>query len=435
MDSDRTKISPDSNFTQEKVCTYKGEQYAVRDNGAILRLPKNADKPRPKDNQWTFGNINDRNGYMEFINERVHRIVAFAFLGEPPTTQHIIDHIDTNRQNNRPNNLRWVTKLENALNNPITRKKIILLCGSIENFLANPAMIRESELEPEIRWMRTVTPQEAKISKERLLAWAENDKVPTGKGTLGEWIYQGTIAGNEQQIDEIFKKVEQQTRISRKNLTANKAMRGNYYEARKYAAKLLRIELNLSDYDIGKLLGLSATTVNLYLEVCADMYSGDCKEIYEKQYAKMSEQSEFIPKNVIQKNWGTQSDYPCCPQQIGKNPLAEYLANLQAGKIFFQNPYYFTIVLKVASINEDKSLLVLYEVINQQNTDKRWGIIKITFENGKFAHELIYNYNGTQQHYWLIDAENHFQSIIEKTEWMPLYDSQGKKFEGDYMPL
>ncbi|WP_294143305.1 HNH endonuclease signature motif containing protein [uncultured Sanguibacteroides sp.] len=33
---------------------------------------------------------------------------------------YVVDHIDTNRQNNRIENLRWLTKLENVLLNPIS---------------------------------------------------------------------------------------------------------------------------------------------------------------------------------------------------------------------------------------------------------------------------------------------------------------------------
>ena len=50
--------------------------------------------------------------------------MATAFHGEPPTKEHVVDHIDTNKQNNRPENLRWVTRLENILLNPITAKRI-----------------------------------------------------------------------------------------------------------------------------------------------------------------------------------------------------------------------------------------------------------------------------------------------------------------------
>lgn len=52
---------------------------------------------------------------------RVHRLVAIAFIDNPENKQYI-DHINTIRTDNRIENLRWVTRSENALN-PITRKR------------------------------------------------------------------------------------------------------------------------------------------------------------------------------------------------------------------------------------------------------------------------------------------------------------------------
>jgi len=184
-----------NDFTRELKCVYKGETYSVRDNGAVLRHPKNKVKPRITDNKWTFGNPCKRTGYMEISSERVHRIVAFAFLGEPPTSQYVVDHIDTNRRNNRPENLRWITKLENALQNPTTLKKIILVCGSVEEFLKDPSKLRDGSVERNYEWMRTVSKEEAAESLTRMQEWAESDKVPTGTGSLGEWIYGRSGAG------------------------------------------------------------------------------------------------------------------------------------------------------------------------------------------------------------------------------------------------
>ena len=190
-------------FTQEIDCIYKDERYSVRDNGAIFRHPRDGKRPRKYDNFWTFGKANDKHGYMEIASVRVHIIVATAFHGQKPTKEYVVDHIDTNRRNNRADNLRWFTRLENALENPITRKRIIMRCGSIEAFLANPSLMRESDVTPDFSWIRTVTDAEAQVSKERLLAWAESDKQASG-GALGEWIYdRQPISQNDGQLSNV----------------------------------------------------------------------------------------------------------------------------------------------------------------------------------------------------------------------------------------
>lgn len=177
-------------FDNEKECQYKGETYSVRDNGAVKRHVKLGKRPRKFDDIWTFGKPSDKTGYMEIAGERIHRIVAFAFLGEPPKDDYVVDHIDTNRRNNRPENLRWVTKLENVLNNPITRARIESICGSIEAFLENPSLLYGHEnTDPNFNWMRAVSREEARASLERLTLWSKGKHKPQG-GTIGEWIFQ-----------------------------------------------------------------------------------------------------------------------------------------------------------------------------------------------------------------------------------------------------
>ena len=107
--------------------------------------------------------------------ERVHRIVATAFHGKPPQENYIVDHIDTNCRNNRPENLRWVSRLENALLNPITRKRIVFHCGSIERFLDDPSILRDAKLSKNFEWMRTVTKEEAQNFKKNILKWSKRD--------------------------------------------------------------------------------------------------------------------------------------------------------------------------------------------------------------------------------------------------------------------
>lgn len=175
-------------YDREVTAVYRGEEYLVRDNGAVYRLSRQGKRKRRLDGVWTFGTPSAISGYMMINTHRVHQIVATAFLGVAPTKQHVVDHIDTNRRNNRPENLRWVTRLENILMNPITAKRVKYHYGSIENFLADPGNPRTGTLTKDFEWMRAVTPAEAEYSLKRLLTWAESDK-PSNGGTLGDWIF------------------------------------------------------------------------------------------------------------------------------------------------------------------------------------------------------------------------------------------------------
>lgn len=167
-----------------RECDYKNEHYSVRGDGAVMRHPKSLLQPRPLDNKWTYGKLDETSGYLLIGQERVHRIVCTAFHGEPVGDRNIVDHKDTNRHNNRPENLHWVTRLENVLNNPITVAKIELICGSVEAFIANPSLLQNNEKEnPNFKWMRKVTPQEAKASYEKWLEWSKKPvALRAGKG-------------------------------------------------------------------------------------------------------------------------------------------------------------------------------------------------------------------------------------------------------------
>ena len=48
----------------------------------------------------------------------VHRLIAIAFIPNPENKTHV-DHIDTNRLNNKLDNLRWATNSENMMNSKI----------------------------------------------------------------------------------------------------------------------------------------------------------------------------------------------------------------------------------------------------------------------------------------------------------------------------
>ena len=126
MGSDHTVLDQSD---RELEAAYRGEVYRVRDNGAVCRQRRLGSRKRPLDDLWTFGVPNSSTGYMHIGTEVVHRIVATAFHGEQPSGKHIVDHIDTNRRNNRVENLRWVTRLDNILNNPVTCRRIEIAYG------------------------------------------------------------------------------------------------------------------------------------------------------------------------------------------------------------------------------------------------------------------------------------------------------------------
>lgn len=161
-------------FSKVRECDYKGEHYSVRDNGAVMRHTRSGKRQRKDDYVWTFGVRDPKTAYMYIGPHRVHIIVANAFLGARDSTVYVVDHIDTNRCNNRVSNLRWFTRLENALNNPVTRKRIEWLCGGdIMKFIENPSCLNtEDKRAQDISWMRTVTKEEARIAYENVMKWA-----------------------------------------------------------------------------------------------------------------------------------------------------------------------------------------------------------------------------------------------------------------------
>lgn len=181
-----------NDYREERACIYKGEEYLVRDNGAVFRKAREQKRIRKHDNEWTFGKLNVNTGYLEIATVRVHRIVSTAFHGDPPTEEYVVDHIDTNKQNNRPSNLRWVTRFENTVLNEFTRKKIEYLTGvDIYEFLSNPSKYRDFLKGSNFDWMRRVTEEESKTCLENLKKIGERRKMPSNRPTskMGEWIF------------------------------------------------------------------------------------------------------------------------------------------------------------------------------------------------------------------------------------------------------
>lgn len=319
-------------FAREKQCFFEGERYSVRDNGAVLRHQREAKRVRVNDNQWTFGKESSVNPYLYISSVRVHRIVATAFHGEPPDSTYVVDHIDSNCRNNRPENLRWLTRLENALNNPVTRKKIENLCGSIEAFLENPSMLNNLRGDPNFQWMRTVTREEANNCKAR----------------MGFWASSGT------------KKMKSDYTIKRRNTFGSRAFK-----------PLQKWEVGL-DGKPGLDLALTPW--------CA-------------QYM-----------------WRAPAYFPCCPQELGDDPINDYFQNLKSGEVFsYSDDEEFCpkhTIIKSVIIKNKESIVVMCA-----RADGKWSVIGIDQSKRHFIHYPLGTFANKS------DAEKAFSEKNELTDF------------------
>lgn len=84
----------------------------MKNNGKMVTLRKNKG--------YVFASVKNKYGKTKHIG--VHRLVALAFI---PNTENKkeVDHINTKRDDNRVENLRWVDPLENIFN-PLTYNKL-----------------------------------------------------------------------------------------------------------------------------------------------------------------------------------------------------------------------------------------------------------------------------------------------------------------------
>lgn len=88
----------------------KRGNYTMNIPGAILRFGTSMG--------YSFVNLR-KDG--KSISVKVHKLVGLVFV-ENPLNRPEIDHINTDRKDNRPENLHWVTRHENCMN-PITRER------------------------------------------------------------------------------------------------------------------------------------------------------------------------------------------------------------------------------------------------------------------------------------------------------------------------
>lgn len=316
-------------YILERTCTYKEETYRVRDNGAVYRKPRPEGRLRKDDGKWTFGEKNETNGYMYIGQHRVHIIVATAFFGANDSKVYVVDHIDANRCNNRVENLRWLTRLENALLNEDTCRKITYLCGGdIMRFINNPSCLRDLAQDSDISWMRTVSAEEAKAAYARVQAMREQ--------------HPRNIQPENHVENEELKRQEQES-----------------------AMEWYRTQNN--DW----------------------RFTAPKQPVYNTPDPVFTKAA--YPPTALQKDWKTPTEFICCPKESTETPLQDYYNNLAVGKLFTKNRYGMYTVLDFVMLNDNREILVATKSCQDDGFGEAmsYGLVKIYHSGCQFLHENI----------------------------------------------
>lgn len=87
--------------------------------------------------------------YAMFSGQRVHVLVAQAFLPSKPSSEHTIDHINRNKADNRASNLRWATPSEQRHNQVRSKSRASTLKKAVAAKVNGIPRIFESAIEAE----------------------------------------------------------------------------------------------------------------------------------------------------------------------------------------------------------------------------------------------------------------------------------------------
>ncbi|MBO7068407.1 MAG: HNH endonuclease [Bacteroidaceae bacterium] len=339
-----------NDFTREITCEYKGEVYSVRDNGAVMRHQREGHKARKLDGVWTFGTKSKDNGYMLINSHRVHLIVATAFIPGNEDGKMVVDHKDTNRCNNRVENLRWLTRLENVLLNEATLKRVTYLCGGdINKFINNPSCLQDlSGGNQDILWMRTVSAEEARKAWEHISAWA---KRPSSTYKM------------MQKKDNPTKDFDEWLECH--HLDSNVSI--NHEQAQTLSTHHKQ-DKNNDRHEFGQ-------TINPYLRERTK------RDIWQMAETPNNDVIESLTKGVYQTNFNEKLEFPLCPDSDISNGLEKYAQKVHIGDVIARNENGGEYIIK------DLGWTWEWDAIQVVLKGSRFKpCIHIKYEDGKFIH-------------------------------------------------
>lgn len=424
-------------YTRETTCEYKGELYSVRDNGAVMRHSREGKKARKLDDVWTFGKKSQTNGYMTVSSHRVHIIVAKAFIPGNEDGKMIVDHIDTNRCNNRVENLRWLTRLDNALLNEATLKRITYLCGGdIQKFIDNPSCLRDLTGDnQDIMWMRTVTPEEAKLSFERISSWAKRPsssfKMMQEREQIKnfeQWLDVHKVKEEHQaksffpeQKEEYIKPdntwKEQEAFADKKSESLTKgALQTHFYEKLYFPlCPDASADVNLDEYakrlEEGKVFARSENGKEYIIDSIGWSWDWDYIQVEIKKQDRWNlsfcihisiEEGKYVHSKGDRK-WNyrfcdspnvlqcgpvvTHCSFPLCPKE-GNISLEEYAELLQKDALFEKNQYSEGYIIDREIVQSENASPLLYVGLRMTESFKGYGDVTVFVEHGKVIHQI-----------------------------------------------
>jgi len=130
--------------------------YQASDSGLIRRIRRDNFRPY---GMTMLPHLNS-NGYLQIYlqgdrggkHHQVHRLVMLTFVGEPPSTIHQVNHINGITDDNRLENLEYVTPRENALHSRVFLHRRITLARNLTDAQINVLKILENEYPNRVRY-------------------------------------------------------------------------------------------------------------------------------------------------------------------------------------------------------------------------------------------------------------------------------------------